>query len=114
MEGELVVACVQCKFVKDKVPLSKVKEHMRSAVKPLRTKKIGFFPVIYATPDQDDTIQESTYKDGVYFNEVGIFKIHEQVGHPSASHRETRQEPAEGSARAQPLQKRGCRSDRHL
>ena len=80
MEGELVVACVQCKFVKDKVPLSKVKEHMRSAVKPLRTKKIGFFPVIYATPDQDDTIQESTYKDGVYFNEVGIFKFTSKLG----------------------------------
>ena len=64
-EGKLVVACVQCKFVKDKVPWSKVKEHMRSAVKPLTTNKISFFPVIYATLDQD-TIQESAYNDGVF------------------------------------------------
>ena len=78
-EGELVVACVQCKFVKDNVPWSNVKEHMHSAVKPLRTKKIGFFPVIYATPDQD-TIQENIYKDGVYFNEVDIFKFTRKLG----------------------------------
>ena len=71
-EGKLVVACVQCKFVKEKVSRRKVKEHMHSAVKPLKKKKIGVFPVLYATPDQD-TIQESTYKDGVYFSEVGIF-----------------------------------------
>jgi len=78
-KGKLVVACVQCKFVKDKVPWDKVKEHMHSAVKPLRTKKIDFFPVIYATPDQD-TIQEDTYNDGVYFNEVSIFKFTSKLG----------------------------------
>ena len=78
-EGELVVACVQCKFVKDKVPWSKVKEHMHSAVKPLRTKEIDFFPVIYATPNQG-AIQESTYNDGVYFNEVSIFKFTSKLG----------------------------------
>ena len=78
-EGKLVVACVQCKFVKDKVPWSKLKEHMHSAVKPLKEKKIGFLPVIYATPDQD-TIQESTYNDGVYFNEVSIFKFTSKLG----------------------------------
>ena len=78
-EGKLVVACVQCKFVKDKVQWSKVKEHMHSAVEPLTDKKIDFFPVIYATTDQD-TIQESIYKDGVYFNEVGIFKFTSKLG----------------------------------
>ena len=78
-EGKLVVACVQCKFVKDKVPWSKLKEHMHSAVKPLKEKKIGFLPVIYATPDQD-TIQESTYNGGVYFNEVSIFKFTSKLG----------------------------------
>ncbi|CAE7944669.1 unnamed protein product [Symbiodinium necroappetens] len=78
-EGKLVVACVQCKFVKDKVPWSKVKKHMHSAVEPLKQKKIEVFPVIYATPDQD-TIQESTYNDGVYFNEVSIFKFTSKLG----------------------------------
>ena len=78
-EGELVVACVQCKFVKDKVPWSNVKKHMHSAVEPLKTKKIEFFPVIYATPDQG-AIQESTYNDGVYFNEVSIFKFTSKLG----------------------------------
>jgi len=78
-EGKLVVACVQCMFVKDKVQWSKVKQHMHSAVKPLTDKKIDFFPVIYATTDQD-TIQERIYKDGVYFNEVGIFKFTSKLG----------------------------------
>ena len=35
--------------------------------------------MIYATPDQG-TIQESTYKDGVYFNEVSIFKFTNKLG----------------------------------
>ncbi|CAE7243477.1 unnamed protein product [Symbiodinium sp. CCMP2592] len=78
-EGKLVVACVQCKFVKDKVPWSNVKKHMHSAVEPLKQKKIEVFPVIYATPDQG-TIQENTYKDGVYFNEVSIFKFTSKLG----------------------------------
>ncbi|CAE7570495.1 unnamed protein product [Symbiodinium microadriaticum] len=88
-EGKLVVACVQCKFVNDKVPWSNVKKHMHSAVGALKTKKIEFFPVIYATPDQgaiqestynDGAIQESTYNDGVYFNEVSIFKFTSKLG----------------------------------
>ena len=78
-EGELVVACVQCKFVKEKVSWSIVKKHMHSAVEPLKQKKIEVFPVTYATPDQG-TIQESTYKDGVYFNEVSIFKFTSKLG----------------------------------
>ena len=76
-EGKLVVACVQ--FVKEKVSWIKIQEHMHSAVIPLKQKNIEVFPVIYATLDQD-TIQESTYNDGVYFNEVSIFKFTSKLG----------------------------------
>eukprot|EP00439_Symbiodinium_sp_Y106_P038996 s2676_g4.t1 len=76
-EGKLVVACVQ--FVKEEVSWIEIQEHMHSAVIPLKQKNIEVFPVIYATLDQD-TIQESTYNDGVYFNEVSIFKFTSKLG----------------------------------
>jgi len=79
-EGEnLVVACVQCKFVQGSVSWSDIRWKMALAVEELKKRKINHFPVVYTTADQK-TVRETTYADGVYMIEKDIFEFTNRLG----------------------------------
>ena len=79
-DGDLVVACVQCKFVQTRADWTKIKDRMDTAVKRFKDKQIQVIPVVYATPDEDPMKLEATYEDGVYFTEKDMFEFTRKLG----------------------------------
>jgi hypothetical protein len=75
----LVVACVQCKFVKAGTNWKEIKTAMAMAVSGLEKRTVQHFPVVYTTADQKST-SKKTYDDGVYFIEKDIFAFTSKVG----------------------------------
>ena len=78
-DGALLVACVQCKFVRSKEKWSDIKTRMESAVKELRKRNIDHFPVVYTTSDQKKITEKITH-DGIYFTETDIFSFTSRIG----------------------------------
>lgn len=78
-DDELIVACVQCKFVQKSTNWAKIKDKMLTAVKGLRENHVKFFPVVYTTADQR-TMMESTFGDGVYFVECDLYDFTKRLG----------------------------------
>eukprot|EP00405_Crypthecodinium_cohnii_P022073 CAMPEP_0206482286 /NCGR_PEP_ID=MMETSP0324_2-20121206/38801_1 /ASSEMBLY_ACC=CAM_ASM_000836 /TAXON_ID=2866 /ORGANISM="Crypthecodinium cohnii, Strain Seligo" /LENGTH=677 /DNA_ID=CAMNT_0053960239 /DNA_START=158 /DNA_END=2191 /DNA_ORIENTATION=+ len=76
---KLLVAAVQCKFVQDKAAWGDISQKLQDAINMLESEAVQFFPVVYATPDQE-SIQTKTYKGGVYFTESGIFEFTNRLG----------------------------------
>ena len=74
---DLVVACVQCKFVKDKADGKEIQSQMARAVDSFG--EIRHFPVVYTTADQL-SIRKTTSDDGVYFVESDIFAYTSRLG----------------------------------
>ena len=77
--GDLLVACVQCKFVYHTTDWAKIRSAMDDAVAGFKTNNIKYFPVVYATPNQA-SIRPDTYKSGVYFTETDLFTFTKRVG----------------------------------
>jgi len=75
----LIVACVQCKFVKTSTNWTSIQEQMSTATDWLKKQKIHHFPVIYTTADLS-SIQPQTYEDGIYFTEEDIFEFTKKLG----------------------------------
>lgn len=75
----LVVACVQCKFVKEKAKWKEIQSQMAVAVDGFDKNKVAHFPVVYTTADQY-SIQRTTSRDGVYFIESDIFAYTRRLG----------------------------------
>ena len=44
--GQLIVACVQCKFVKDTTKWEKIEKKMEKAVEKLEGQNVKYFPVV--------------------------------------------------------------------
>ena len=78
-DGEMIIACVQCKFVQKSTNWAKIKDKMLTAVKGLRENHVKFFPVVYTTADQR-TMMESTFGDGVYFEESDLYDFTKRLG----------------------------------
>jgi len=76
---ELLVAAVQCKFVKSKVTWKDVSQKLQVVKDSLESKNVQVLSVVYATPDQS-TIQPKTYQDSVYFTERGLFDFTKRLG----------------------------------
>ena len=78
-DGKLIVACVQCKFVKTSTNWTSIQTQMSTATDWLKKQKIHHFPVIYTTADLS-SIQPQTYEDGIYFTEEDIFEFTKKLG----------------------------------
>ena len=78
-DGKLIVACVQCKFVKTSANWTSIQEQMSTATDWLKKQKIHHFPVIYTTADLS-SIQRQTYEDGIYFTEEDTFEFTKKLG----------------------------------
>jgi hypothetical protein len=78
-DGSLLVACVQCKFVKEHTSWSDIKDKMLTATELLRKRKIDFVPVFFTTVNQK-TVAKETFKDGVYFTEIDLFNFTNRLG----------------------------------
>mmetsp|Transcript_37094 Transcript_37094/g.80616 ORF Transcript_37094/g.80616 Transcript_37094/m.80616 type:complete len:687 (-) Transcript_37094:12-2072(-) len=76
---KLLVAAVQCKFVKSKVTWKDVSQKLQVVKDSLESKNVQVLSVVYATPDQS-TIQPKTYQDSVYFTERGLFDFTKRLG----------------------------------
>lgn len=77
--GELYVACVQCKFVYSSTNCSEISKKMDAAVRGLERKKVRHIPVVYTTVDQQK-INKRTFQGGVYFIEKDIFEFTKRLG----------------------------------
>ena len=77
--GTLVVACVQCKFVKEKANWKEIQSQMAVAVDGFDANNVAHFPVVYTTADQY-SIQKMTSRDGVYFIESDVFTYTSRLG----------------------------------
>ena len=77
--GKLIVACVQCKFVKTSTNWTSIQTQMSTATDWLKKQKIQHFPVIYTTADLS-SLQPQTYEDGIYFTEEDIFEFTKKLG----------------------------------
>jgi len=77
--GKLLVAAVQCKFVKGKAAWADVSRKLQVVKDSLTSEAVQVFPVVYATPNQE-TIQPQTYQGGVFFTEYGIFCFTNKLG----------------------------------
>ena len=75
----LLVACVQCKFVKEKTDWAKIDTTMADAVTLFDSKNIAHFPVVYTTVDQA-SIRKATFQKGVYFTETDLFEFTSRLG----------------------------------
>ena len=78
-DGKLIVACVQCKFVKTSTNWTSIQTQMSTATDWLKKQKIHHFPVIYTTADRS-SIQPQTYEGGIYFTEEDIFEFTKKLG----------------------------------
>ena len=78
-DNRLIVACVQCKFVKTSRGWTKIKTRMSTATKWLQEGEVLHFPVIYTTADLS-SIAPQTYEDGIYFTEDDIFEFTKKLG----------------------------------
>ena len=78
-DGKLIVACVQCKFVKTSTNWTSIQTQMSTATDWLKKEKIQHFPVIYTTADLS-SIQPQTYEGGIYFTEEDIFEFTKKLG----------------------------------
>ena len=78
-DGKLIVACVQCKFVKTSTNWTSIQTQMSTATDWLKKQKIHHFPVIYTTADLS-SIQPQTYEGGIYFTEEDIFEFTKKLG----------------------------------
>ena len=78
-DNRLIVACVQCKFVKTSRGWTKIKTRMSTATKWLQEGEILHFPVIYTTADLS-SIAPQTYEDGIYFTEDDIIEFTKKLG----------------------------------
>ena len=78
-DNKLIVACVQCKFVKTSRGWTKIKTRMSTATKWLQEGEILHFPVIYTTADLS-SIAPQTYEDGICFTEDDIFEFTKKLG----------------------------------
>jgi len=76
---DLLVACIQCKFVSEHTTWADIKEKMLTATRQLEDAGIDWFPVVYTTANQR-TMFEQTYKKGVYFLETDLFMFTRQLG----------------------------------
>ena len=77
--GELCIACVQCKFVYSGTNWNEFSKKMAAAVQGLKTNKVKHFPVVYTTVDQQK-INKLTFNGGVYFIEKDIFEFTKRLG----------------------------------
>lgn len=78
-DSELVVACVQCKFVRTSVKWKDIKAKMAKAVEWLERENIRHFTVVYTTADLK-SMKGTTSEDGVYFTETDIFEFTSRIG----------------------------------
>ena len=78
-DNKLIVACVQCKFVKTSTNWTSIQTQMSTATDWLKKQEIQHFPVIYTTADRS-SIQPQTYEDGIYFTEEDIFEFTKKLG----------------------------------
>ena len=78
-DNKLIVACVQCKFVKTSTNWTSIQTRMSDATEWLKKQKIQHFPVIYTTADQS-SMQPQSYTDGIYFMEDDIFEFTKRLG----------------------------------
>jgi hypothetical protein len=76
---ELLVACVQCKFVQKRAEWKDIKSKMEAATTWLDKRGIRHFPVIYTTIDQK-TMKMETHRDGIYFTERDMFEFTKKLG----------------------------------
>jgi hypothetical protein len=78
---ELIVACVQCKFVNSKTEWADIRTKLETAMKPLKDRKRRCFPVVYTTADQR-RFNSGTLDgvDGLYFIEKDIFRFTNKLG----------------------------------
>ena len=77
--GKLLVACVQCTFVKKRARWWKINRQLHKATAYFRTKGIGHFPVVYTTADQEK-VTARVYNNGVYFVEHDLFRFTSHFG----------------------------------
>ena len=78
-DNKLIVACVQCKFVKTSTNWTSIQTRMSDATEWLKKQKIQHFPVMYTTADQS-SMQPQSYTDGIYFMEDDIFEFTKRLG----------------------------------
>jgi len=78
---DLIVACVQCKFVDSKAKWTDIGTKLEEAMKPLKEKKVRCFPVVYTTAEQR-RFNSGTLDgvDGLYFIESDIFRFTSKLG----------------------------------
>jgi hypothetical protein len=79
LEGDLIVAAVQCKFVAKSTNWKNIAAKIGAVICNLRKVKIKCFPVVYTTADQHH-MMGSTYADGVYFIASDIFHFTHKLG----------------------------------
>jgi hypothetical protein len=79
LNGALVVAAVQCKFVTHRTLWGEILTKMNQATEELKTRNIEWFPVVYTTADVRQ-LQSVTYANGVYFTATDIFDFTSRVG----------------------------------
>jgi hypothetical protein len=79
----LMVAFIQCKFVKTKTNwsdiLDKSKKSLQYFEKSKEFENVEMFRVVYTTVDQD-TIMDTTFSGGVYFTENDLFNFTNKLG----------------------------------
>ena len=78
-DNKLIVACVQCKFVKKSLSWREIQTKMSMATDWLKNQKIQHFPVIYTTAKKS-SLQPQTYEAGIYFTEDDIFEFTKKLG----------------------------------
>ena len=77
--GKLLVACVQCQFMKKAVDWCSMKFPLQEATCYFKTHGIEFFHVVYTTADQLATAKK-TFGEGVYLVEDDIFRFTSRLG----------------------------------
>ena len=80
-DNKLIVACVQCKFVKKSLNSSwrEIQTKMSMATDWLKNQTFKHFPVIYTTAEKS-SLQPQTYEAGIYFTEDDIFEFTKKLG----------------------------------
>jgi len=74
----LIVAAVQCKFVRSSVSWKEIARKMETAIAGV-AKNVKVFPVVYTTVDQE-CLHASTFANGVYFVEKDICNFTKRLG----------------------------------
>lgn len=77
--GELLVAAVQCKFVRTEVKWKDIFLKIHKAMKGLRAKGVEYVPVVYTTADQS-FVSANTTKNGICLVESDLFDFTKPLG----------------------------------